>query len=120
MDSISLTGLEVFARHGVLEHEKVEGQTFVVDVTADLDLSAARVSDDLADTLDYGTLAAAIHERVAGERWDLIERVAQRVVDLVLEDVRVSRATVTVHKPQAPIEVPFGDVTVTVTSERAE
>jgi len=113
-DRIAVKGLEVFAHHGVLDHEKTEGQLFSVDVELDVDLATAGVSDDLADTIDYGLLAEQIHERVATERWNLIETVAQRVADLVLEDSRVSGVTVTIHKPQAPIEVPFRDVAVTV------
>lgn len=113
-DSINLKGLRIEAHHGVLAREQREGQTFVVDVKACLDLSEAGTTDDLPSTLDYGTLAEAIHRRVSGERWNLIERVAERVADLVLEDGRVTRVDVTVHKPEAPIGVEFEDVSVTV------
>ena len=113
-DSITLRGLRVRAHHGVMERERVTGQTFVVDVKAFLDLSEAGTTDELPSTLDYGTLAEAIHRRVSGERWNLIERVAERVADLVLEDRRVVRVEVTVHKPEAPIGVEFEDVSVTV------
>ena len=113
-DSITLRGLRVRAHHGVMEQERAEGQTFVLDVTAHLDLSAAGTTDELSSTLDYGTLAEAIHRRVSGERWNLIERVAERVAELVLEDRRVVGVEVTVHKPEAPIAVEFEDVSVTV------
>jgi len=113
-DSITLRGLRVRAHHGVMEQERAGGQTFVVDVKACLDLSEAGTTDELPSTLDYGTLAEAIHRRVSGERWNLIERVAERVADLVLEDRRVVRVEVTVHKPEAPIGVEFEDVSVTV------
>ncbi len=114
-DSITLRGLRIPAHHGVLEEEKAEGQTFLVDVRVWLDLAEAGNTDDLSHTLDYGALAEAIHRRVSGERWNLIERVAARVSDLVIEDRRVSRAEVTVHKPEAPIAVEFEDVAVTIT-----
>ncbi len=117
-DSISLTGISVFAHHGVLDHERIHGQTFLVDVRLDADLTSASQSDDLKDTIDYGSLARRIHERVAGERWDLIERVAERVADLVLDDPRVESVEVTVHKPAAPIPVEFEDVAVTVRRSR--
>ncbi len=97
-----------------MEQERADGQTFVVDVKALLDLSDAGTTDELSSTLDYGILAEAIHRRVSGERWNLIERVAERVADLVLEDGRVVRVEVTVHKPEAPIGVEFEDVSVTV------
>lgn len=117
-DSISITGIDVFARHGVLKDEQEQGQIFSVDVSLDLDLSRASVSDDVADTLDYGELARMVHDRVASERWNLIEKVADRVADLVLEDQRVSAVTVTVHKPDAPISVPFRDVSVSISRAR--
>lgn len=117
-DRIALAGLEIFAYHGVLDSEQAEGQLFGVDVALDVDLAAAGASDDLGDTIDYGLLAERIHQRVAGERWNLIERVAQRVAELVLEDRRVMAVEVTIHKPQAPIPVPFGDVTVTLRRSR--
>ena len=113
-DSITLRGLRVPAHHGVTDEERTAGQIFVVDVTAHLDVSAACRSDDLSSTLDYGTLAEAIHRRVSGERWNLIERIAERVAELVLEDARVRRVEVTVHKPEAPIPVEFEDVAVTI------
>lgn len=117
-DRIAVAGIEVFAHHGVLEQEREAGQLFSIDVEMEIDLGPAAASDDLADTVDYGWLAERIHERVAGERWDLIERVAARVADLILEDPRVSASTVTVHKPQAPISIPFRDVAVTVRRHR--
>lgn len=117
-DGISITGIEVFAHHGVLEDEKEKGQVFAVDLSLDVDLRQAGASDDLADTVDYGDLARRVHERVSSERWDLIEKVAERVAELVLEDQRVSGVTVTVHKPDAPISVPFRDVSVSVTRRR--
>jgi dihydroneopterin aldolase len=117
-DSIRLSGLRVFARHGVLEQEQESGQTFVIDVELFLDLSRAAASDRLSDTVDYGDLARRVNDAVTTERWDLIERVAQRVADLVLEDEMVSRVQVTIHKPQAPIGLEFGDVAVTLTRER--
>ena len=113
-DSIAITGIEVFAYHGVLESEKETGQLFIVDVEVRLDLSAAGDSDDLAETVDYGLLAQQVHGVVASERWDLIERVAARVAETVLEDARVREVVVTVHKPGAPISVDFSDVSVTV------
>lgn len=113
-DRIGVVGIEVFAHHGVLAGEQADGQLFVVDVDIELDLAPASASDDLSDTVDYGRLALLIHQRVSGERWNLIETVAGRVADLVLEDRRVGAVTVTVHKPQASITVPFDDVRVTL------
>jgi dihydroneopterin aldolase len=117
-DRIDLNGIEVMARHGVLAEEKKRDQLFVIDVSLFLDLQPASSSDDVADTVDYGELAGRIHQKVAGETHDLIEAVAADVAGIVLEDSRVERVVVTVHKPQAPIVEKFGDVSVTVDRAR--
>ncbi|MGH3979378.1 MAG: dihydroneopterin aldolase [Pseudonocardiaceae bacterium] len=111
---ITLTGLRVFGRHGVLDAERREGQEFVVDITVWIDLERAATTDALADTLDYGALAARTAEIVGGDPCDLIETVAGRIVEDVLRDERVHTAEVTVHKPSAPIPRHFADVAVTV------
>jgi dihydroneopterin aldolase len=111
---ITLTGLRVRGFHGVLPVEREQGQDFVVDVVLSLDLRPAAASDDVADTVHYGDLAERLAAVVAGEPVDLIETLATRLADLCLADPRVARAEVTVHKPAAPIQVPFADVSVTV------
>ena len=113
-DRISLTGLRVHGRHGVLPDERRAGQDFVVDAVLHVSLAAAAASDDLADTVDYGALAQALATVVAGEPVDLIETLAERLAAVCLADPRVSGAEVTVHKPSAPIPLAFGDVAVTV------
>lgn len=116
---IELRGLEVFARHGVFDQEQDDGQVFRIDVVVCLDLSRAGETDDLSDTLDYGVMAQRVHEVVAGERWNLIERVAARVAETVLSgDGRIESVSVTVHKPSAPIPHSFDDVAVTVERTR--
>ncbi|PRX50518.1 dihydroneopterin aldolase [Prauserella shujinwangii] len=117
-DRITLTGLRVRGRHGVFEHEKREGQEFVVDVTAWLDLAPAAASDDLADTLHYGELAQLVAGIVGGDPYDLIESVAGRIADEVLRDERLRAVEVTVHKPAAPIPLTFDDVAVTIRRQR--
>ena len=117
-DLIRLTGLEVYAYHGVFAEEQEHGQVFVIDVEVRMDLSRAADTDELTSTLHYGDLAQSIHDRVAGERWDLIERVAGRIADLVMEDDRVQHVSATVHKPSAPIPLSFADVSVTVERSR--
>jgi dihydroneopterin aldolase len=113
-DRIELRGLEVHARHGVLERERVESQLFRVDLVVYLDLSRAARTDDVADTVDYGRLAQEAHDLVATESHQLIETVAERIAGRVLADPKVDRVVVTVHKPQAPILPRFEDVAVTV------
>jgi dihydroneopterin aldolase len=111
-DRIELRGLRVRGHHGVFEHEKRDGQDFLIDVTVWMDLAGAAASDDLADTLDYGALAQTAADIVAGPPRDLIETVAAEIADAVLTDGRVAAVEVTVHKPSAPIPLTFADVAV--------
>ena len=108
----SCAGLQVRGHHGVFEHERRDGQDFLVDITVWLDLAPAAASDDLADTLDYGALAQTAADIVAGEPRDLIETVAAQIADAVMTDTRVHAAEVTLHKPSAPIPLTFADVAV--------
>jgi dihydroneopterin aldolase len=117
-DRITLTGLRVRAHHGVFEFERVEGQEFVIDVSVAVDLSAAASGDDLERTVHYGELAEAVVAAVERDPVDLIETVAERVASVALAHPAVQQAEVTVHKPQAPITVPFEDVAVTIVRGR--
>ncbi len=117
-DRIELRGLRVRGHHGVFEHERRDGQEFVVDVTLELATAAAAASDDVADTVHYGELATALVAIVEGEPVNLLERLAQRLADRCLADPRVAAVTVTVHKPQAPIPHEFTDVAVTIRRTR--
>jgi dihydroneopterin aldolase len=118
-DRIVLTGLRVRGHHGVFDHERRDGQDFVVDLTVWADLGDAGRSDQLADTLDYGALAKLAADVLSGPAYDLIEAVAARIADDVLgSDQRVEAAEVTVHKPSAPIPLTFADVAVTLRRDR--
>ncbi|CAN3700843.1 Dihydroneopterin aldolase [Microbacterium sp. MM2322] len=118
-DEITLTGVRAFGYHGVYADEKRDGQEFVVDAALAISLRRAAETDDVADTVHYGELAERIVALVEGEPVDLLETLAQRIADEVLADERVASVRITVHKPQAPIPVPFGDVAVTVRRSRA-
>lgn len=119
---IQITGLRVFAHHGVFDFERQNGQDFFIDATAWLESSSALVSDDLHDTVHYGTLAQAIVENVRNEPVDLIETLAQRLLEMVLNfggpTSPIRRAEITVHKPNAPIPYDFADVAITVEGAR--
>jgi dihydroneopterin aldolase len=119
-DLIVLTGLTVRGNHGVFDFERRDGQDFVLDVALEVDTTTAAASDDLADTIHYGELAEALAAVVAGEPVNLLETLAARLADVCLADQRVGAATVTVHKPQAPIPLTFGDVSVTIRRQRAD
>lgn len=118
-DRITLSGLRAFAHHGVFDHERRDGQEFVIDVVAHLDLRGAAANDELAATVHYGELAEQVVAAVETDPVDLIETVAERVAAVVLAHGAVWQTTVTVHKPQAPITVPFADVSVTIVRGRS-
>ncbi|MGH3517304.1 MAG: dihydroneopterin aldolase [Haloechinothrix sp.] len=117
-DRITLTGLRVYGRHGVFDHEKADGQEFVVDLTVWTDVRTAAKTDELANTVDYGALAERAAAIVGGEPCDLIETVCTRIADDALTDERLHAVEVTVHKPAAPIPLAFADVAVTIRRER--
>ena len=118
LDTLTLTGLEVFAHHGVFDFERADGQTFVLDLVVWLDTVGAAAGDDLAQTLHYGELAVEVAEAAAAEPVDLIETLAERIATLVLAHPVARRVSVTVHKPNAPIPVPFADVSITIVRPR--
>jgi dihydroneopterin aldolase len=116
-DLITIEGIEAFGYHGVFPEERREGQTFVVDVEIQTSLEGAAQTDDVAHTVDYGVVASRVAEIVQGEPANLLETVCDRILTMVLSLERVEAARVTVHKPAAPIQVPFSDVSVTMHRE---
>jgi 7,8-dihydroneopterin aldolase/epimerase/oxygenase len=117
-DRIELRGLTVRGRHGVFDHERADGQDFVVDITVWIDLADAAASDDLADTYDYGALSERAAAIIAGPPRNLIETVGAEIAEFVMDDERVHAVEVVVHKPQAPIPHRFADVAVVVRRSR--
>lgn len=112
MDKISITGITGFGYHGVLEHERRDGQTFLVDLEVVTNFDSAISSDDVRDTVNYAELAEIAHAAIIGEPVNLIEKLANQIASDCLDIDGVTAVTVTVHKPQAPIPVPFGNVSV--------
>jgi dihydroneopterin aldolase len=118
-DTIRLVGVRARGNHGVFEHERTDGQDFVVDVAVEVDATAAADSDDLAETVHYGVLAEQVVAEIERDPVDLIETLAERIAAAVLTHRAALATEVTVHKPQAPITVPFTDVSITIRRERA-
>jgi 7,8-dihydroneopterin aldolase/epimerase/oxygenase len=119
LDEIRLTGLRATAHHGVFEHERRDGQDFFIDLTVRLPLGPAAAGDDLAETVHYGELAEAVVAAVESDPVDLIETVAERIAAVALSFPAAHEVVVTVHKPSAPITVPFEDVSVTIVRRRS-
>ena len=117
---VRIRGLEVAGRHGVHEAERVLGQRFVADIDMVLAHDRSTMSDDLADTVDYATIADDVAEIIAGEPVALLERLCRMIADRVLAEPVVSAVTVTVAKPQVAIRHVLDDVSVTLHVERGE
>jgi dihydroneopterin aldolase len=118
LDRIELRGLQVFARHGVLDSERRNGQEFVIDAVLWLDTRPAAGSDDLSKTVDYGALANRLVRLAEDPPVRLIETLAERLAADCLSESLVAEVEITVHKPQAPIAHPFSDVTVVIRRAR--
>lgn len=117
-DRIELRGLTVRGNHGVFDFEKREGQDFVIDVILHTFVAAAAASDDIEDTIHYGELAEDVAHIVEDNTFDLIETLAARIAEHCLS--LAEHVEVVVHKPSAPIQRSFNDVSVSVVRSRAE
>jgi dihydroneopterin aldolase len=118
LDSVSLAGISAIGHHGVFDFERRDGQPFLVDVVLHLDLRPAGTSDDLTRTAHYGEVAELVGSIIAGKPFQLIEALAETIAAEILGRYPVEAVDVTVHKPKAPISVPFGDVAVTLHRSR--
>ena len=115
-DRINLKGIKGFGYHGVFGDEAKNGQDFFVDLEISLDLSRASSTDDLKDTIDYGSLASLVVDEISGDRVQLIERLAGRIADRIKSGhPQIIKISVTVHKPMAPVSAQVSDISVTIT-----
>jgi 2-amino-4-hydroxy-6-hydroxymethyldihydropteridine diphosphokinase/dihydroneopterin aldolase len=118
LDQVQLTGVSARGYHGVLPSERQSGQEFRADVVLYLDTRPAAAGDDLAQTVSYADVASDVHDILAGDPADLVETVAERIAAAVLARPQVEAVDVRVHKPQAPIPVPFVDVEIVIRRDR--
>lgn len=112
-DRIEVRGIRAFGYHGVLPHEGEFGQEFIADVELRCDMGPAAADDDLRLTADYGAVARVVSDVITGERFQLIETLADRIAAALLSQPSVSVVRVTIHKPHAPMPVGVADVAVT-------
>lgn len=118
-DQIILNGIQGFGYHGLFEHERQDGQDFFVDLSLNVDLSAAAQSDSIDDTVNYAEITDLVVAEITSEPVNLIEKLAGRIAERILRDhVKVSQVTVTVHKPQAPVAAQLKDIAVQVSRKR--
>ena len=113
-DQIVITGIRGTGRHGVFDYERRDGQEFAIDVTLFLLPSTAASSDELSDTVDYGAASQLVFDHIVGEPVSLIETLAENVAAALLGMPGIEQVEVTVHKPQAPIPVPFDNVALRI------
>lgn len=114
-DSIEIKGIKSFGYHGVLESEKVTGQDFYVDVVLEVDLIRASVSDDVADTINYAEVTDLVVKEITGIPVSLIEKLAGNIADRIKATYpQAATVSVTVHKPQAPVNAQVQDISVTI------
>ncbi|MFD1506418.1 dihydroneopterin aldolase [Georgenia yuyongxinii] len=118
LDQIRLRGLRATGHHGVLAHERAQGQVFGADVVMHLDTRAAARADDLAATVSYAEVADDVVAVLAGDPVDLVETLAERIAAAVLGYPAVQVVDVTVHKPHAPLSVEFDDVELHIRRSR--
>jgi 7,8-dihydroneopterin aldolase/epimerase/oxygenase len=114
MDAITLRGIRAYGRHGADPGERERRQRFDIDVELQLDLERASKSDELTHTLDYAALHARIVRVVATTSYALLERLAADLLASIFEDARVTRAAITISKPDI-----LDGATPSVTMERA-
>lgn len=120
MDKIIIKGLRVYAYHGVNDSEKEKGQPFELDVTLGVDTHAAGHSDDLSQTVNYAKVSKRILAVMQAEKNDLLERVAARVAQTLLDEFLIQDVTVLLKKPRAPIAADFDYVAVEITRRRED
>lgn len=121
MDKIIVKGLKLFAYHGVNPEEKVDGQNFVLDITAELDTKKAQYSDNVDDTVSYAKIIKTVRAVFTEKSYDLIEAAANRVGVAVMQTYpEIGRVTVLLMKPEAPIKAEFEYVAVEQTITREQ
>ncbi len=114
MNRIEINGISGHGFHGVLESERRDGQEFRIDVALEVDTAEAARHDELSLTVDYAAIAQLVHARIVGAPHRLVETLAHLIAEDIVKVAGVHGVTVAVHKPHAPIPVPFDDVIVTV------
>jgi dihydroneopterin aldolase len=117
---IRIRGLRVYGYHGVMQHERDEGQYFIVDATIKVDAERASSTDDISNTVSYAEIAQLIADNVRNNPVNLLETLSQRLANEVLAAAGpwAQKVKVTVSKPDAPIDLYFDTVSVTAKAKR--
>ena len=116
--SVDITGLSVYTHHGVTNAEREVGQRLLIDVSFELDDCDATITDELADTVDYGAVAEQVWLAAQERSYKTLERLCSAICDKLMEHFDVDSVMVRATKPEPPIPLPVGDVSVEVWKER--
>ena len=108
-DHVILKGARFYGYHGVNPEEKAQGQSYIVDLEAELDLAGPGKSDNLEDTVSYTLMYRAMRSVMEGESHNLLESLAENIAAKILSDLPIEAVTVTVKKPSPPIKGSFID-----------
>ncbi len=115
-DKITIQNLEVFARHGVYPEENKLGQKFLVTAELYTDARKAGMSDDLSQSIDYGTVCRTVTEFLQKHTYQLIETAAEQLTrELLLHTAQLHAVTLELKKPWAPVGLPLETVSVKIT-----
>ena len=119
MDKILVRNLKIFAYHGVNPEEKQDGQNFLLDIDAYVDISVPCVTDSVDDTVSYAKIIKETVKIFTSQKDDLLERAAQRVADGLFESFeKIQSLRILLKKPEAPIKADFEYVAVEIFRER--
>ena len=119
MDKIIVKDLKLFCYHGVNPEEKVDGQNFIFDIEAFMNLDLPCKTDNVNDTVSYVKIIKTVRRVAQSEKNDLLEYVSQRVADALFEEFeKIEKLVITLKKPEAPIKADFDYVAVQIERTR--
>ena len=113
-DKISITGIKAFGFHGVLDHERKNGQDFIADIEFTYKTDKAIKTDDIKFAIDYGLVAQLVKSLIEGTPQNLIEKLADDIAKSLLKSFKIDSVKVVLHKPHAPVDMKFSDISVSV------
>lgn len=115
MDRIIINNLQIYAHHGVYREENEKGQNFYINAVLETDTRMAGILDDLSLSTNYGEVCVFLDRFVKENTYKLIETVAEKAAEeLLLRFPLVRRVTLEIQKPEAPVPLPFGYVSVKI------
>jgi dihydroneopterin aldolase len=116
--SIDITGLSVYTHHGVTAAEQEVGQRLLIDISFELEVCDATVTDELEDTVDYGAVCEQVWLAAQKRSYKTLERLCSAICDHLMDHFNVDSVMIRATKPEPPIPLPVGDVAVEVWKER--